>query len=611
MHMQPIKLVLLFILLVSSLSAQGFTAYGDKLTNVDPVTGRLVVDLGFTFPFVDGTPTNQVQVYIGSGSNGGSIVLPSAPPSWGTDLFGLSEGPPNIRLMYRLSCCDAEWYLRQDVGSTTLTAANWSNGYLGGAVGSSVSQMVFYPSGVIRVRYWHDWAGQQLERGVFEGGFAPQPNNPILDPAYSEDLSTSITAPILTAHRTIFEPFFAQPFDLSLTELTYTPVTQGWVIAGVYGLTPPVYPYSQREDLIPASFCEDYAEAKSITYTKTSTGYNVTRGPSLFDSNIGTRLGTAGSSVSSSYLAVDLGIPITFPDGNSHQIVDVFRGGVIAPAGQTTSNNNQLSANDIESSGYPFFFGLVVEWDNELVTPNTGIYSSVDTFVGFSTLTWVDMIQDDDGWTTPCTWQIRFYSNGDVVITHEDIAGLNPAAYGVSNDVAVGLTSGMPGGTTLDVSAIGSTPVSVSGYGYERWDVSSERCDLTQSVNYGSLDASDAILGETFSMQMIETQGATFGLYLLSVSGETNLNMTTYGSPGCLQIPRGDLISPQIADGLGNIISYSLAIPNNPALIDYEIIVQGAYDGITAPNFSGFAGLSFTLSFTNAIKLNLGLEAPF
>jgi hypothetical protein len=78
----------------------------------------------------------------------------------------------------------------------------------------------------------------------------------------------------------------------------------------------------------------------------------------------------------------------------------------------------------------------------------------------------------------------------------------------------------------------------------------------------------------------------------------------------CLLLPQNDMVSPQTAGGHGDINPYSLAMPNNTALMECELTAQGAPDHITAPNFSGFAALGFALIFTNAIRFKLGLDAP-
>lgn len=298
-----------------------------------------------------------------------------------------------------------------------------------------------------------------------------------------------------------------------------------------------------------------------------------------------------------------------FPDGVTHQLVDIDPNGRIIPTTAAgTIGDLSPSILDITTDGYPYFFGLWSDW-NVTESTSDGIY--FNTVPGTSaTFTWNNVAQFGTDPIPPCTWQITLLNGGVVIITHEDLTGYNIGNNGLTSgsadDTAVGMTSGaLPDPGEIDHTAL---PAVTASYPYEFWDSSGTAPlePFTLTISTPALVAQTRpIQGASWDLQATNVDASSFfGIYILGLTS-TSLDLSLFGSP-CTQSVTGDQLIPQLADGLGNINAYSLALPATPSLTGQNIYLQCAVQVPVGGAFGNFLGTGFGLTFTNAVKGTIG-----
>ena len=395
--------------------------------------------------------------------------------------------------------------------------------------------------------------------------------------------------------------------------------TAGWTISNYGGLPDPAFAWNR---LMSVSGCFEKA---SYTFAPDGVGgYDVSSGASQYDPNVGALAGVTGNVVIHA-TGLDLGFPMLFPDGNTYQFVDIDPSGRIIPQGLAGTVGDWLPSEfDIQNAGYPFLFGLWTDWD-VLAPDSDGVYFK--TGPGSATFTWRDVAQNwssfhnGAGAMAPCTWQITLLQGGTVVVTHEDLRGLNPSIRGLNTsngyiyltDCAVGITSGQaPVASEIDLSMLTTVPTNVPGYAYEHWS-----CAANPQVGMTSQEAVDLLidtsdlaglslpsLGGTWELQVQDVGTAAFGFYVVGTSA-ANSNLTPLGSP-CVRAVALDLTQLQFADGLGDLLPWTISIPNNVALVGAQLFAQGVVQEPIGGSFGSFVGLPFGTSWTNPVRGTLG-----
>ena len=206
------------------------------------------------------------------------------------------------------------------------------------------------------------------------------------------------------------------------------------------------------------------------------------------------------------------------------------------------------------------------------------------------------------GLTVQCT----MFPDGSFIITHEDINFFNHPDS-TSRDLLVGFSDGSgvdPG--EIDLTAL---PVNVPiGVNKEYWDCSGtspvELTDLLNGIDPGYIGElaplTRPLIGANWDLEIQNTGASFFGFYLIGFTPVT-VDLTVFGSPCNLLVNQVELVTT-FTTGLGTMLPYSLPLPNSPALVGAELFIQGAIEGAPQPPFSGFVGLPWAFSFTNAIR---------
>jgi hypothetical protein len=419
------------------------------------------------------------------------------------------------------------------------------------------------------------------------------------------DLSSALSTSFGTPSPTVYEFFETSPFDLVGTALEFAPVgaggLNGWTIHANGGIADIEIRIASQRSFGGGCYCR-----KTYTYVPNALGgYDVATGPSAFDGNIGALVGAIADDAITA-TSIDLGFPMLFPDGSLHQLVDVDPNGRILPAGAAGLFGDLApSIADITGDGYPYFFGLWTDW-NVLQATSDGIYFQQSA--GVATFTWNNVAQFGSIEVPPCTWQIRLHASGVVEVTHEDLGGLNQIGSS-ADDIAVGLTTGAPNSVgETDHSALTNVATSVAGPTYEWWDASgalpAEPCDLRLADTPLLVATNQPIEATNWQLQALQVGNAQFGLYLLSFA-TTDQWLEPLGSP-CRQSVPADWIELRFANGAGAIDPLHVPIPSVPQTLNVVLHAQCVVDGATSPQFTGFAGSPFALSFSNALAGRIG-----
>lgn len=554
------------------------------------------VDLGFAFTMPGGTTTTQLWA-----DRHGRLYLPNAgnsqAASTGASLVYSQSGV--IGVFWDSLSVPSDPYVFVFTDGSSVCSITWNGVGFGGGW---TFQCQVYASGRIVMLYDSRCPVTNPVIGVSPGTGVTLPP--------PEDFSATLTGtPIVTPSPTVFEDFdVPQPsFDLQSSALEFIPTgaggVLGWTVFATGGVVDPVVVPAASRTFAGGCYCR-----KTYRYEPDgSGGFDASAVAGSYDANIGTLVGaTADDAITA--VGVDLGFAMTFPDGLSHQFVDVDPNGRIAPTGAFGAVGDQSpSLADITGDGYPYYFGLWADWD--VTRPESdGIYFTNVPGVS-ATFTWRDVAQYSFGAAQPCTWQIRLFANGDVHVTHEDLAGLNQIGAS-ADDVAVGLTSGFAStASETDHSMLGATATSVPGIVFEWWDASSgtpnEPVDLRIAETPLLTSLQQPIEGGSWRVQAIEVAAnAQFGLYIVGLSTQ-NTFLEPFGSP-CLLSASADIVTLLPATGTGEIADYALPIPGAVGLLGTRVYAQCAVDGATSPLFSGFAGTPLRLAFSNALEGVIG-----
>lgn len=594
------RLLVAGTLLAGSAAAQNqFLPIGSQI--MDGSQNMVTVNLGFNFTMPGGAVVTSVDV-----DEHGRIVEVGSDPSDSSESTSEMTGNPtgSINVLWDLQSYNepnsSVWF---DTDNAGLAVVTWVDVDF---TAVCTYQCQLYGDGRIVMVYDSRCPEDDGIIGVCPGNGATLPPQSNLDDAIN-------VGPIVSTDPTVFEDFGftagVDAFDFPSSALEFQPSgaggSGGWTVVGTAGVADPVIPFATTEPVFGAGCFVP------VSYTLVPDGvggYDVSSGPSVFDANIGALSG-ADQDDSISAIGLDLGFSMPFPDGNSYQFVDIDPNGRIIPTTLAgTFGDASPSILDITTDGYPYFFGLWSDW-NVTEATSDGIYFTTNPGVS-ATFTWNNVAQFGGDPVPPCTWQITLFDGGSVVITHQDLRGYNPAVIGsTADDTAVGLTSGAaPDPGEIDLTALTSTSTNVAGYVYEFWDSSgtapAEPIDLV--VDTAELvTVSQPVQGGTWEIQAQDAGAATFGFYVYGIS-QQNVDLTAFGSP-CTLAVSNDLLVFRLDDGQGNIQPSALTVPVNPALTGVELYAQSAVDQPVGGAFTGFAGLSFALAFTNAVKVTIGL----
>lgn len=602
----PILRAALVAALASPAMAQ-WLPYGTEI--MDGSQNLVTVNLGFNFTMPGGNVVTAVDV-----DETGRVIEVGIDPSDAsestTEMQANPGGSINViwdTVGYTAAENSTVWFFTDN---SSVAAVTW---YEVNTPGNTTFQVQLHANGEIHMLY-------DSRNPEDDGIIGLSPGNGAVLPAQS-DLSSAIGGLLTTTDPTIFEDFAntvgVNTVDWVSTMFVYSPIgaggSGGWNVTAVTGIPDPTpVPFALAE-IVGTSGCPvSLHTPQSFIFVPDGVGgYDVSSGPSAFDPNIGTLAGaTADDTITA--IGLDLGFAMPFPGGTSHQLVDIDPNGRILPTTAAgTTGDLSPSIADITADGYPYFFGLWSDWNvNE--STSDGIY--FNTVPGVSaTFTWNNVAQFGTDPVPPCTWQIKLINDGSFIITHHDLSGYNSPQIGTSaDDTAFGCTSGtLPDPGETDFSALTGTSINVPGYVYEWFDSSGtapvEPVDLitplpTYIGNLASL--SFPIIGTTWSLEMQNAAAAAFGFYLVGTT-PASLDLTFLGSP-CNLLVNSELTVVTFPNGTGGMLPFDLAVPNSLALSGAEIYVQGALTDAPTPPFSGFAGLPWTISFTNSIRGTIG-----
>ena len=572
-------------------------------------------DIGFPFTMPGGTVTTGIEIDQRGSLNAtdgnlccSGIGNRTLMNTGGSEIFVLSAG-------HEFTAVEAGVFGYTD--GTGVAAVTWVNVQTDTML--STFQVQLYADGRIVMLYDSSCnaIGSCALTGLAPGGGA-------LVPPSTSFTAVTAAGPYVVTDPTVYQYICSSAvISLAGSALEFVPSgaggATGWTVSNFGGLPDPAFAWNR---LKPVSGC---FEKTSYTFAPDGVGgYDVSSGPSQYDPNVGALAGVTGNLLIHA-TGLDLGFPMLFPDGNTYQFVDIDPSGRIIPTGLAGTIGSWLpSEHEIQNAGYPFLFGLWTDWD--VLAPNSdGVYFK--TGPGSATFTWRDVAQE---WSTyhngagtmaPCTWQITLLQGGTVVVTHEDLRGLNPTIRGLNpldgyiylTDCAVGITSGQsPVTSEIDLSMLTSVPTNVSGYAYEHWNCSAnpQVGQTTQEPVDLVIDTADLaglsqpILGGTWELQVQDVGAATFGFYVIGTSG-ANSGLTLLGSP-CVRAVTFDLTQFQVADGLGDLLPWTLSLPNNAALVGAQLFAQGVVQEPIGGSFGSFLGLPFGTSWTNPVRGTLG-----
>ena len=583
--------------------AQGFLPIGNQI--MDGSQNLVTVNLGFNFTMPGGNVVTAVDV-----DETGRILEVGTDPTDASETTSEMLAIPGGQIM---ACWDTITYVAGDNSSVwfdtdnaSVATVTWVNV---NTTTDTTFQVQMYATGEIIMCY-------DSRTPVDDGIIGVCPGNGAVLPAPT-DLSSSIGAPIIGTDPTVFEDFdFSAPnaVDWVSTAFIYSPNSPGgatgWTLTGIPGIADPITPFSDVTDLGDAG-CPSQLPTDPVSWTFAPDGlgnYDITKGPSQFDPNLGAN---SGISSSSTLLSVFLSFPFTWPDGTTESVVQIDSNGRLLPG--TSSDSSDLSPSILEhildgnTSICPF-------WTDINVTEPSGGGIFINQVAGTSaTFTWDAVKQNstlDDPLQPTLTFQVTIYSDNSFVITHEDIEGFNDATIGSSaDDLLVGCGSGvLPAPVELDLSDI--TTINVpSGNNFEFWDSSGtnpvEPTDLINFINYGELvSLSDPIINTTWSMQIQGSGASVFGFYLVGFA-QTSFDLSIFGTPCNLLVDSPEPFTT-FTTGLGDMTQWDLPLPNDPNLFGVQLFCQGAIEGAPNPPFSGFVGLPFTFSLTNALQVTVG-----
>lgn len=553
---------------------------GNVVTAVDvDETGR-VFEVG-----IDTTDASESTAEMSSNLGGSINVL------WDTITYTASENSSVWFNTDNSSVATVTWY---EVNTTTNTTF----------------QLQMYASGEIYMLY-------DSRNPEDDGIIGVCPGNGAVIPAQS-DLSTAIGSSIVTTDPTIFEDFGftagVDAVDFVSTLLIWTPNgvggVNGWTVAGIGGIPDPApVAFAINEDLGGAGCVSGYTGGfvqASYTFTPDGLGnYDITSGPSQFDAAIGPATAqTADLTIQITNL--DLGFVFPFPGGVSDQFVRVDPKGRVMPesltAGETIGDWTP-TVGELTGDGFPMILPLWSDWN--VSEPGSGTIHFVQTIPGVSaTFTWNGVKQYDTAdLSVPVTFQLVMFSDGSFVITHEDIGGFNASG---DDDLMMGCGTGaLPDPGEIDFTALGAGINVPSGNNYEFWDASgfNEPTDLLDFIPPYEADLvalTAPLIGANWELEIQNSGASLFGFYLIGFT-PVSVDLTVFGSPCNLLVNQVELVTTFTTGG-GSMLPYVLPLPNDPLLNGAELFIQGAIEGAPQPPFSGFVGLPWAFSFTNAIR---------
>jgi len=389
----------------------------------------------------------------------------------------------------------------------------------------------------------------------------------------------------------VFEDFSVPgaPFDLQSTALEFTPNgsggSNGWVIAAssVDDSNPPFATIEKH-----AGGCH-YKVSFEFT-PDGSSGYDVQRLPSMYDSDVGTHSGATRAGLITA-VGMDLTFPFTFPGGTRTSAVDIDPFGRILPAGVATHGDFTPSVVELTTAGYP----MICCWTDWNITEPHSDAIYFKTVPGQVALfTWRDVAQYNNSFMDfpALTFQIALYPDNRIVITLEDFAYFNQVGHSNDDDLLIGIASGFGGGVPPEVDLFGAhTPVNSAVPVYEFWDASH------------GVEPVDFVLGQPFLAADAPAMGASWNLSIRSSPLFANLEMVLLGFqptnvPGwpTYQNPCGQYVIPAAYEPGASV---QVAIPNDPAFMGVHLYAQG----LTNAAYPWF-GLPFFL--TNAVRGRIG-----
>lgn len=602
-----VRLVAIAAPLATPALAQNWLPPGDKIMNGSQ--NMVTVNLGFPFTMPGGNVVTSLDVdeYCRLVEVGSDASDASESTAEMTAMPGASINVNWDHCFYTSSFNPGVFFYTD----STVAVISWANVRAGGQ--PMTCQCQLYPNGEIVMLYDSRVVPDDAIVGLC-------PGNGALLPAPS-DLSTSVGGPLVTTDPTIFEQFDLaggpNPIDLVSMAFTFFPTgtggSSGWAVIGTSGISDPNWVFS-NVDSNGSADCPDRLPTPSKSYTFTPDGsgnWVIAPGPSLYDPVIGPSLGLATDDKQED---IDIGFAFPWPSGATN-FIDIDPNGRILPGNSVDASDSTLTP--AEHAGAE----AIAAWatDIEIYDPLGGNIH-IATNPGISaTITWNAITQYEFNIGEGIqTFQVQMFPDGSFVITHQDINEFNvsgiPAPFTASftDDLLVGFSDGsgvLP--AELDLSAPATVVVPI-GVNYEYWDSSglppgNEPVDLINLLPHymGTLvSLTNPVAGTNWSTQIQDSAASAFGFYLIGF-GPGSVSMDPFGSP-CNLLVDNPQIFVTFSDGLGGQLQIDVPIPNAPSVYGAELFVQGAIDAAPTPPYSSFAGLPWTISFTNSLVGTVG-----
>ena len=300
-----------------------------------------------------------------------------------------------------------------------------------------------------------------------------------------------------------------------------------------------------------------------------SGGYDVTQGGAFipaFTNNL-----SLGDDALSTPQA--LGFTIDIPGAGMVSDIEIHSNGYVAPAGETFSGLSFLEdVDDFLDQGVRFAF-----WDDYDPTSGGGVFFDTAPGVAFVTYDQVPQFDLSNPGSDANTFQIQFFSNGDVSIV---FGAVNPDL-----DMLFGFSVGGSAlGEEIDFSALVSVSTTDA---------------LSALPNLAHTSSADPVLGASFDVT-VDNQPPATPLALLFVGVlPVFLDLTPIGSSGC-GLFVNSVASVPLPPEVGGSSSFTFAVPNITSLAGATIFTQGVVvsPALAIPNAIGTTnGLAHSLGF--------------
>ena len=330
-----------------------------------------------------------------------------------------------------------------------------------------------------------------------------------------------------------------------------------------------------------ASFYEFFATPaqfdlnnSAITLTPSGGGYVVTSGGSFLP------VGSVQTPALPLVLADDAEVTVPFTVGSFSGPTGAWTGVSVISNGKVSqaAGNSTLAAPSITTmlAEPQTAFYTQADFDPSLATGAGTVWFEESAAV--TSITW-DAVAS---WNVPAssnTFQIQLYANGNVVMAWQTMA-----TGGANGGLLVGYSPGGPNLDPLnsDLSALGS--ISLTGV------------DGPPAMSVTA--TSRPVIGTTWNLQVNNIPaGATLGVEVFGLTDPGIDDLSIIGMPGCGLRAALDVLNAFVPSGSTH--TYGLVVPNNPALIGFQVYTTvgmfvspppNAFGAVTANGVRGVVG---------------------